>query len=376
MNNSLPAKGIPSLTVVIPSFNQAETIEQTLMSILDHNNIEGLEVLVFDSMSIDGTAEILERWENRCTIIQEKDKGQSDAINKGFIKAKGDIVCWLNSDDIFFPHALDQVRQKFAENPSTEVISGRGVHLYQDGGFKIPFPERLDFEKSLSNDLQIDVLQPAVFFRRDLLEKLGGINPMLHYVMDWDLWCRFIKENANWLTMDVFFAAARVHPETKTSSGGLPRLFEHWRVARKHTGLWFPKSTRGLFFSWGLEDAPPPLSSLFKLAYNLKSFCRFGEIKPNFHSSQFYQGKTKLTFPWYGAKINSINIELEFHNFEPLPENITIHINDQTFNKKLIEKEKKQTISIDSAFEANEFNVSISAESLIRFRVLKVIPCI
>lgn len=374
MNDSLPAKEIPSLTVVIPSFNQAETIEQTLMSILDHNNLEGLEVLVFDSMSVDGTSGILERWKNRCTNIQEKDKGQSDAINKGFIRAKGDIVCWLNSDDIFFPHALDRVRQKFAENPSTEVISGRGVHLYQDGGFKIPFPEQLDFEKSLSNDLQIDILQPAVFFRRDLLEKLGGINPKLHYVMDSDLWCRFIKENANWLTVDDFFSAARVHPETKTSSGGLPRLFEHWRIARKHTGLWLPKSTRGLFFSWGLEDATPPLSSLFKLAYNLKSFCRFGEIKPNFHSSQICEGRTQITFPWYGGKANSINIELEFHNINTLPENITLNINDQSFIKKLTGKEKKQTIIIDSSFEANVYNVSISTKSPVRFRVIKIMP--
>jgi glycosyltransferase involved in cell wall biosynthesis len=376
MRDSLADKKISSLTVVIPSFNQAETIEQTLTSILDHNNLEGLEVLVFDSMSADGTSEILERWKNRCTIIQEKDKGQSDAINKGFIRAKGDIVCWLNSDDIFFPHALDQVRQKFAENPSTEVISGQGVHLYQDGGFKIPFPKTIDFDKSSSNDFQIDILQPTVFFRRDLLERLGGINPKLHYVMDWDLWCRFIKENANWLTVDDFFSAARVHPETKTSSGGLQRLFEHWRIARKHTGLWFPKSTRGLFFSWGLEDAQPPLSSLFKLVYNLKSFCRVGEVKPNFHSSQFCEGKTQITFPWYGGKTNSINIELEFHNIHSLPEKITLNINGQSFNKKLTGKEKKQTITIDSTFVTNAFKVSISTEAQVRFRVLKVMPCI
>jgi glycosyltransferase involved in cell wall biosynthesis len=374
MNYSLLEKEIPSLTVVIPSFNQAETIEQTLTSILGHNNLGGLEVLVFDSMSADGTSEILERWEDRCTIIQEKDKGQSDAINKGFIRAKGDIVCWLNSDDMFFPHALDRVREMFAGNPSTEVISGRGVHLYQDGGFKIPFPEQLDFEKSLSGDLQIDVLQPAVFFRRDLLEKLGGINPKLHYVMDWDLWCRFIKENANWLTVDDFFSAARVHPETKTSSGGLPRLFEHWRVTRKHTGLWFPKSTRGLFFSWGLEDTPPPLSYLFKLAYNLKSLCRFGEIKPNFHSPQFCEGKTQITFPWYGDKTNSINIELEFHNLDALPENIILNINGQSFTRKLIRKEIKQVITLDYPLEGNVITVSLSTESPARFRIIKIMP--
>ena len=373
MNDSFPEK-IPSLTVVIPSFNQAETIEQTLTSILDHNNLEGLEVLVFDSMSTDGTSEILERWKNRCTIIQEKDKGQSDAINKGFIRAKGYIVCWLNSDDIFFPHALDQVRQKFTKNPSTQIISGKGVHLYQDGGFKIPFPEKLDFANSLSNNLQIDILQPTVFFRRDFLEKLGGINPKLHYVMDWDLWCRFIKEKSNWLTVDDFFSAARVHPKTKTSSGGLQRLFEHWRVTKKHTGLWFPKSTRGLFFSWGLEDAPAPLSSLFKIVYNLKSFFRFGEIKPNFHSAQFCEGKTQITFPWYGDKANSINIELEFHSLYTLPENILLNINDQSFTERLIGKEKIQSITLDYPLVENVITVSLCTEPPTRFRITKIMP--
>ena len=120
MSPHLSYKNIPSLTVVVPSFNQAHTLEQTLISILAHNNPEGLEVLVFDSMSTDVTSEILDQWESHCTIIREKDRGQSDAINKGFIKAKGDIICWLNSDDIFFPQALDQVRQKFLEYPSSQ----------------------------------------------------------------------------------------------------------------------------------------------------------------------------------------------------------------------------------------------------------------
>ena len=371
MDDPISLINIPSLTVVVPSFNQANTLTQTLTSILDHNNPEGLEVLVFDAMSTDGTGDILNQWANRCTIIREKDRGQSDAINKGFIKAKGDVICWLNSDDIFFPHALDKVRRRFSENPSTQVINGRGVHIYQDGGFKIPFPENLDFEKPMSNDLQLDILQPTVFFRRDLLEKLGGIDPALNYVMDWDLWCRFIREKVIWLKVDDLYSAARVHPKTKTSSGGLSRLLEHWRVTRKHTDSWFPRSTLGLFFSWGLEDAPQPFSLLFKLAYNLKSFSLFKKIKPNIHNSQFCQGETHIKFPWYGDKVNSIKIELEFDN---LPENITLKINDQSFNPKFNRTLKNQIITIDQEFETNLFNLSILTELPVSFRLLKVMP--
>ncbi len=364
---------LPSLTVVIPSFNQAETIEQTLVSILEHNNLEGLEVLVFDSMSTDGTSEILEKWKSRCAVIQETDKGQSDAINKGFVRAKGDIVCWLNSDDLFFPHALDRVRQLFAHDPEAQIISGRGVHLFQDGGFKILFPEKINFEELFSNNLQIDVLQPSVFFRRDLLESIGGINPKLHYVMDWDLWCRFIQTKAIWRTVDDYFSAARIHPTTKTSSGGFLRLFEHWRIARKHTGFWFPKSTWNLFLSWGLEDAPQPLSCLFEIAYGLKSLIRFGKIKPSFHSPQYCQSQTQITFPWYGGKAKSIVIELELHNPENPPETISIEINGQSFSRKITRKEAKQVIVIEQPYDENVFNVSILTEPTVEFRVIKVI---
>ena len=376
MPSYLANQNMPSITVVVPSFNQANTLDQTLISIMDHNNSEGLEVLVFDSMSTDWTSKVLDKWESRCTIIREKDGGQSDALNKGFIKAKGEFICCLKSDDFFFPNALDQVRQRFLENPSAQVISGRGVHLYQDGGFKIPFPENLNFEESSFNDFLIDILQPTVFFRRDLLEKLGGIDPTLHYVMDWDLWCRFIREKAIWLKVDDLYSAARVHPKTKTSSGGLSRLLEHWRVARKYTGSWFPRSSLGLFFSWGLEDAPQPLSLLFKIAYNLKFFFLFKEIKPNIHNSQFCQREKHISFPWYGDKANSIKIELEFNNFENLPENITLKINDQSFNPKLNRTLKNQIITIDQEFETNLFNLSILTDLPVQFRILKVTPSV
>ncbi|MEC7786553.1 MAG: hypothetical protein VX579_06340 [Nitrospinota bacterium] len=219
-------------------------------------------------------------------------------------------------------------------------------------------------------------MQPTVFFRRDLLGKLGGIDPTLHYVMDWDLWCRFIREKAIWLKVDDLYSAARVHPKTKTSSGGLSRLLEHWRVARKYTGSWFPRSSLGLFFSWGLEDAPQPLSLLFKIAYNLKFFFLFKEIKPNIHNSQFCQREKHISFPWYGDKANSIKIELEFNNFENLPENITLKINDQSFNPKLNRGLKNQSITIDQEFKTNLFNLSILTDLPVQFRILKVTPSV
>jgi hypothetical protein len=192
--------------------------------------------------------------------------------------------------------------------------------------------------------------------------------------MDWDLWCRFIQNKAIWRTVDDYFSAARIHPATKTSSGGFLRLFEHWRVARKHTGFWFPKLTWNLFLSWGLEDAPQPLSCLFKVAYGLKSLIRFGEIKPNFHSSQFGQGQAQITFPWYGRKAKFIVVELELRNPGNPPETINIEINGQSFSREITGKEAKQVIAIEQPFDENVFNVSISTEPSVEFRVIKIMP--
>ncbi len=364
----------PSLTVVVPTLNQGGTLDLTLQSILDHNALENLEVLVYDALSTDRTSEVLKSWEGRCSIFRENDRGQSDALQKGFQKAKGDIVCWLNSDDLFFPHACDRVRRLFAENSEYDVISGRAVFLNRDGSFRIPFPEGPVWNDDGNPDLRISVLQPSVFFRKSALERVGGINPRLYYVMDWDLWARFIVHRTPWLTVDEFFSAARLYPETKTASGGWTRFMELWRVARQHTGKQLPRSALGAINSWGLEDAPWPVTLLFHRLHRIRSFMRGKKPQPNLHQPQWQNGSAEIVFPWYGGRVSSVRCDLEIDTpGRPGPAGeVTVTCNGQSQSAPL--EGSPLSCRIEGPFDEVLFRLTVNPPPETRTRILGVYP--
>lgn len=370
---------IPTITVVVPSLNQGDTIEQTLKSILEFNSPEGLETIVVDGISSDATSSVLKQWKSRIIIIREKDRGQADAINKGFKRAEGEILCWLNTDDLYFPGALDRVRRLFAQNPEVEVISGLGVHLNKDGSFLNLHPDGPDFSNDFSVRHRIfTVLQPSVFFRRSLLERVGGINPEIPYVMDWDLWCRFYSAKASWLKVSDYFSAARIYSGTKTSRGGINRIFTHWRVARKHTGDMLPISTLQLFLFWALYDRKGVLRWIFHQLRKLKYFRLSKEIKPAmFYSTTCfpeYFGEAEITFPWYQGKVSSLKcvIELEPPPAHTGPVNVIIIFNG--LKKDFHVTSKRHTFEINSVNNNALIDVSISTSPKTDFQVIELTP--
>jgi len=365
---------LPSLTVVIPSYNKGRTIGQTLESILDHNQGEGLEVIVLDAESNDETREALRKWEGRCKMIIEKDRGQSDAIDKGFRRASSDLVCWLNADDLFFPGACDRVRRLFAENPDYDVISGRGVHLNLDGSFRMIFPEGPDFDEKSLRKMRVCVLQPSVFFRRCRLQALGGINSRLQYVMDWDLWCRFIKSQTTWLTVNDYFSAARIYRDTKTASGGLLRFWEHWRIAKNHTGKIFPSPTLGLLLSWGLEDAPKLVSPVFQWVFKLKSLLQFKEVRPSIHQPQWSKGLIDIQFPWFYGKTKEVRCDLEIKCPDARVSDVEVAITCNGIQKTFQTGEGFHSFRIPGPFDDVLFKILIDVSSPHLSRVLTVSP--
>ncbi|QPJ65333.1 MAG: glycosyltransferase [Candidatus Nitrohelix vancouverensis] len=367
-----PSPALPTLTVVVPSFNQGETIEQTLISICDHNAMDGVEVLVFDACSTDGTERVLDAWKSRCTVIQEKDRGQSDAINKGFKRASGDIVCWLNTDDMFFPGALDRVRTLFAENPEAGVISGRGVHLKKDGSFDILFPEGPDLSERNIQSMRIDLLQPAVFFRRSSLEQIGGINPDLQYLMDLDLWMRFVKAGVKWKLVDDFFSSARVYPETKTSSGGWTRLREHMKLTRRHTGSMFSRTTLSLLMTWGMASPYPRLQKLFEILYRVYTLMRSGSVRPPRHQPLECLGETRVSFPWYQGSCDSIRVCLERLDGTAGAAKVRILCDGVEWEGPFHAGENE--IELRGDFASPLFSVSVETSPPVVFKLLNVIP--
>lgn len=188
---------LPLITVVTPSYNQGNYIEQTIRSVLAQD-YPRLEYIVMDGASTDNTIEVLRKYDGRLTWISEKDRGQVYAINKGFRMATGDVLAFLNSDDLYEPGALLAVGRHFADHPQSAWLTGRcrivdgenceirkGITAYKNAWLRIANHKTLQITNFIS--------QMATFWRREAFERVGEFDESLHYVMDWDYWMRLAK---------------------------------------------------------------------------------------------------------------------------------------------------------------------------------------
>ena len=231
------------ISIVTPSLNQCGFIPEMLAS-LGSQEYPDWEHVVFDAGSTDGSVQVWREWEGKVRsesgngerlvrVFVEPDRGQSDAINKGMRVATGEIVGWLNADDVLLPGALAKVVEAFEKNPDAVVVYGVGAKTDLEGREikRVPFrefcPKRLSYA--------FGAVQPAMFFRRDAYWKVGGLDESLHYAMDWDLLLKLAKVG-NVVAIPDHLANIRYYPETKTNTGGWKRMREIARIARSHNG--------------------------------------------------------------------------------------------------------------------------------------------
>jgi GT2 family glycosyltransferase len=227
---------MPRVSVVMPSYNHAKFLRAAIDSVLSQD-YPALDLLVMDGGSHDETVGILTSYGDRLQFVSEQDRGQADAINRGFTRVSGDILCWLNSDDMFLPGAILRVVRAFEESPQAGFVYGRGWDIDETGQV-IADTGVLTFDLWKLIHQRNFIHQPSCFFRRSLIERAGSIDESLHYVMDWDLWIRFAAYRG--LYVDDFWSCNRVYRNNKTQSGRLRRWAEIRRMIRRYTDARWP----------------------------------------------------------------------------------------------------------------------------------------
>lgn len=226
------------ISVVTPSLNQGEFIERTIRSVLDQCGDFELEYLVFDGGSADSTPEILRRYADRVRVVTEPDGGQAHAVNKGLRAATGDVIGWVNSDDLLLPGTLDRVSRAFREGPDVLWLHGRCEIVDEDdrpirrwlGAYKDYRCRRYTREGLLVENF---VSQMTVFWRRGVHAQVGYLDESLRYTFDYDLWLRFAALRDP-LFVDEKLAAFRWYTRSKSGADFERQFAEDAAVFRRY----------------------------------------------------------------------------------------------------------------------------------------------
>lgn len=249
---------LPKISVITPSFNQAQFLEKTILSVLNQDYLN-LEYIIIDGGSTDGSIEIIKKYNRLLTYwISEPDKGQSHAINKGFKIATGDYIGWINSDDELNDNTLNTLSKRILESQSkkeVKVLYYGMVELIDEESRFIkmhPFSDTLFFKSHLHKKSPVN--QPGSFYQKNALDQVKYLNEDFHFCMDWDLWLKLLRVGEAQFINRVM-ARLRVHPKAKTyNNGNIAQIKESYEVFTTHCGSYFSMQFLKYMYYFGRYD--------------------------------------------------------------------------------------------------------------------------
>lgn len=226
------------ISIITPSLNQGKYIESAITSVLDQKGDFDLDYWIIDGSSTDPTLDVLKKYEGELQWISERDRGQSHAVNKGFERATGDIIGWINSDDLYEEGALQRVCQVFRNDPQCQWVIGRCRIIDADDReirkeitrYKNKWLDQYHYDRLLVENF---ISQPAVFFRKSFLREVGPLDENLHFTMDYDLWLR-MGAKADPVVIPGDLASFRYHTASKTKSQLDKSLAEVKQLCRRY----------------------------------------------------------------------------------------------------------------------------------------------
>lgn len=238
--NSCPEKGenyqmteTPLVSIITPSFNQSAYLEQTIQSVLAQD-YPALEYILIDGGSTDGSLEIIKKYQDRLAVwVSEPDQGQTDAINKGFNRSSGQIMAWLNSDDLYHKNALRNAVEFLLAHPEIGMVYGDTDLIDKYGNPIGRFNARQTSYQRLMRG-GVNIPQPAAFWRRELWDLAGPLDPAYYFAMDYDLWVRFAKHGQIHYHPQLW-ASFRLHDQGKTALSD-QRCWPEMRKVHKREG--------------------------------------------------------------------------------------------------------------------------------------------
>ena len=292
----------PLVSIVTPSLNQGQFIRATIDSILCQG-YENIEYWVIDGGSTDDTLDILRSYGDQINWLSEPDKGQSHAVNKGWLRARGAVLGWVNADDLLTPAAVEIAVQNFVEHPHVGAVFGDAMYIDEHGSPIKSYPARaFDFEK-LVVETEDYIPQTSVFIRKGVLDKVGFLDETLHYVMDYDFWLR-LGCHTTMQYVPVEMAWLRLHTGAKTVHGMqnfarefsliFEKLFSNSALAQEvqqqkqkvmqtayiHSAsfcFWGGNTSQALFYlrkAW--REKPFPSRRAFWVIFLFSIFCKIG----------------------------------------------------------------------------------------------------